>query len=237
MESKIYSIPQSVSAEYANMKKVLSTSAIYTFFQTLAVEHAAKLGYGDTVLRPKNLIWMVVHMRTEVLRLPHYLEELSLNTWTGKSSHGLYIRNYEICTKDGEPLVRGIGTWVLVDLEDRVMRQETECEFENVVTGREMRSPRRLRLPGLDQEQIVSVPFGMCDVNGHLNNVRYLELAENLLPIDYLTSHTLQAADVDYLSEVLPGEDLHIQFTQQDNVWFFQGSTDHPCFQIRLSYE
>ena len=236
MTNNIYSIPQTVSAEHANMNQLLSTPSIYTFFQSLAVEHAAVLGYGDTVLRPKNLIWMVVHMRTEVIRIPRYLEKVFLNTWTGKSSHGLYIRHYEICSQDGEALVRGVGTWVLVDLTDRIMRQETECEFENIITGNELRSPRRLRLPELSQEQNVHVPFGMCDVNGHLNNVRYLELAENLLPLEYLTSHTLKVADVDYLSEVLPGESLRIQYTQQEDTWFFQGSTDHPCFQIRLIY-
>lgn len=233
---EIYSREYTVPAEDVTMNGSLRLSAMFTLFQHIAGEDVERLGYGDVSFREKGILWMLTRMRTAIERMPRYGETVKISTWTGLSGHGLYTRHYEICDDAGRSLIRGCGIWGLVDARKRELIRENICRFVNLVTGNELPSPRHLSLPELTARAERAVPFGLCDLNGHLSNLRYPDVAESLLPMEYLREHEPVQADVDYLREVLPQEDLPLEWGREDDAWYFRGGGEENAFRMRLVY-
>jgi medium-chain acyl-[acyl-carrier-protein] hydrolase len=231
----IYNRKLKLTADYAAMNGRMRTSAMFSLLQDAAFEDITARGAGADYTEPRGLMWMVVHMRAEIIRLPEYLDDISLVTWPGEGKHSLYIRYYEILDASGAAAVRASGTWVLADAVKRCLVQQ-ELGITGVVTGRETEAPVRLRMPEVGSRAAMTARYSQADINGHTNNARYLDMAEDLMPIDYLMSHSLNYAAADYLSEVLPGQEFVVRYGQVGGDWWFQGEGDKPCFRVKLSY-
>jgi medium-chain acyl-[acyl-carrier-protein] hydrolase len=233
---EIYQKELKLTADYAAMNGYLRPSAMFALLQDAAFEDITRRGAGAGFTEPRGLIWMVVHMRAEVVCLPRYLDDVSVVTWPGSGKHGMYIRYYEILDKRRNPVISASGTWVLADAVKRRLAGDVDIGIQGVVTGREAEPPSRLRMPEVDKSAVLTARYSQADVNGHMNNARYLDLAEDLMPAEYLMSHTLRSAQADYLAEILPGEKLTVRFGERDGAWWFQGDTEKQNFRVRLSY-
>ena len=82
------------------------------------------------------------------------------------------------------PFVRASALWTLVDEQTRkvVFPEKYGVVIEGEVTGQEIAlpsSPRKLELTEADPFQ---VPYSYVDLNGHMNNTRYFDLAEDCIP-------------------------------------------------------
>lgn len=235
-DPEIHTCIHTVSAEDVTMRGILRVSSMFALFQNIAGEDVDRLGYGDSMFREGGILWMLTRMRSKIRRMPRYGETVAVSTWTGVSGHGLYTRHYAITDRDGGLLAQACGIWVLVDGQERIMIRQPLCRFPNTVTGRELPAPRHLKMPAMDRKALLSVPFGLCDLNGHLSNLRYPDLAEYLIGTDYLREHEPVRADIDYMREVRPEEKLAVDWTQQGEDWYFRGSAGAPCVQMHLQY-
>lgn len=233
----IYEEKVLINSDYAAMNGFLRPSAMFSLLQDAAAGSAARYGAGMDALKGRGILWMVVHMRAEVLRLPAFGDEITVSTWLGEENHGLYTRYYEMRCADGESAVKASGIWVLVDANTRALVRDPDVTMPFAVTGRESARPRKLRLPELSNTTAFTARYSQADVNGHMNNAKYLDAAEDMMPVDYLLHHRLSSVAVDYLREVLPGETLSLRYGCDGGAWWFSGETDEPCFRIRLVYD
>ena len=233
---EIYEKKLTVKSDYAAMNGYLCPSSMFAIMQDAAAADAALRGAGDDVTAHRGILWMVVHMRAQVVSLPAYGDDISVVTWPGGVKHGLFTRFYQLLDHRGSPVVSASGSWVLVDAATRSLVRAADLVLPQVITGREIDLPRRIKVPELPNKVSFTARYSDADINGHMNNAKYLDAAEDLLPRDYLMTHTLRRADADYLSEVLPGETLSLGWGEKDGDWYFQGETDSPCFRIKLGY-
>jgi acyl-ACP thioesterase len=52
------------------------------------------------------------------------------------------------------------------------------------------------------------VGYSDVDVNGHLNNSKYVDFAMDCFPLDNYNRYDIKAIDIQYLNETLPGETI-----------------------------
>lgn len=234
---EIYENKVRLTSDHTAMNGLLRPSAMFCLLQDAAAGSASSYGAGMEELSRRGILWMVVHMRADVLRLPAFGDEITVSTWIGEEMHGLFMRFYEMRFASGETAVKASGAWVLVDAATRTLARNAEVGMPSVVTGRETEPPRRLRMPELDRIAPFTAQYSHCDINGHMNNARYLDAAEDLIPVEYLMAHRLRFAAADYLKEVLPGETLQLGYGCAEGAWWFRGDGAEPCFRIKLIYE
>lgn len=233
----IYEKRTVVGTEYAAMNRFLRPSSMFSLLQDAAESNSAACGAGMAELASRGILWMVVHMRADVLRLPAYGDEVIVSTWLGEENHRLYTRWYEIRFPSGETAVKASGIWVLVDAKTRALVRDPDVHMPAVSTGRESEPPRRLRVPELTRSASFTARYSQADINGHMNNACYLDAAEDMIPLDYLRTHVLRYAAADYLREVVPGETLTLRYGCEGGAWWFRGDTHEPCFRVKLIYE
>ena len=229
-----------IEATDVNMFGKLRPARLLEIIQTVSGLHAEKLGFGSDVLNPKNLSWVVVRQRIEISRMPGQDEILHITTWPGKGMHGLFPRYMEIRDAAGESLIRSCFLWVILDLKTRVMIQPAALGLEMPIPEKEAlmplpRLPKQL-LPEIGRASF-TVPYSFIDVVGHMNNTRYVEIAENCLAAPR-QGKELRELIIEFTHELKLDESMELVIGQEENRYSVPGSKDGaPILTLFITYE
>jgi acyl-CoA thioesterase FadM len=88
---------------------------------------------------------------------------------------------------------------------------------EGILRGNELPSPASLSPASLSAEVARQVRFTDLDVNGHMNNARYLDWLADLLPGSFHQTHMIRDMTLGYVSEALEGDELLQQWFLDEN--------------------
>ena len=185
----------------------------------------------------KGILWIVGLQRAEISRMPVYDEQIVLKSWPGKTMHLFFPRYYQIETAAGEVLVRASALWSLVDQETRklVFPEKYGVVIEGVSTGEEISLPVSPRKLELTEESPFRVPFSYVDLNGHMNNTRYFDLAEDLIPAA-AAGRRLCRASVEYACEARLGEKLSVAVEEAGGCFYISGDGEKEIFRMVMEY-
>lgn len=220
-----------------DLHRNLRLSRLFELLQEASIRHTEQLGMGREKTLDKGLLWIVGLQRAEIVRMPVYDEQIVLKSWPGKTMHLFFPRYCQIETAAGEVLVRASALWSLVDQETRklVFPEKYGVVIEGISTGEEIALPASPRKLELSEESPFRVPFSYVDLNGHMNNTRYYDLAEDCIPASR-EGRRLRLVQTEYASEARLGDTLTVRWGEQDGVFYLQGEEEKPVFRMRLEY-
>ncbi len=235
MES-IYEQELLLGSEHVDRFRRLRTSMLFTLFQSASVRHAEALGLTGQ-MPERGLFWVVARQRALVERMPEYGERVLLRTWPGKTKRVIFPRHYELVSAHGETLVRASALWSLMESGTRSIAfpDEHGVEIAGVETGRELACHTRIEPLAAAERFDFTVPNSYVDLNGHMNNARYFDLAEDRLPA-VNEGKMLREARIDYLGEVPLGATLHVAWGNNKDKYYVNGETNRLCFRMELVY-
>lgn len=189
-------------------------SVLLYFAQEVAGKHAALLGADWDTLNKKNLFWAIIRHQIQVTRLPVSGETVTLETWPMPTTRVAYPRATVGYDKDGNVLFQTVALWVLMDTETRrmVLPGKSGVTVEGILCGGELALPGSLAPAKLPQQARRKVGYGSLDRNLHMNNTRYLDWIDDLLPSDFHYGHPVQGINVCYLSEAREGQELTLHW-------------------------
>ena len=188
----------------------LRPSAICWFVQEIAGRHCVLLGTDWDTLAKQNMFWAILRHSVHIRRMPMKGETITVETWPMPTSRVAYPRNVVAFDQDGNELFRSISIWVLMDTVTRAMilPGKSGVNVPGLLQGSELEMPASIPPAGLMGGQSRQVRFTDLDINGHMNNCRYLDWAWDLLPSHFHKDRTLQAFTLGYLSEAREGDSL-----------------------------
>ena len=220
-----------------DMFRRLRLSRLFELLQEASIRHTEQLGMGRDKTLDKGILWVVGLQRAEIVRMPEYDEQIVLKSWPGDTMHVFFPRYYQIETAAGEPLVRASALWTLVDSKTRRMAfpEAYGIVIPGERTGEEIRQPSSPPRLELTESVPFRVPFSYVDLNGHMNNTRYFDLAEDCIPAPR-EGRRLRLVQTEYSSEAQCGDALEIRWGQADNAFFLLGAGEKPVFRMRLEY-
>jgi medium-chain acyl-[acyl-carrier-protein] hydrolase len=113
---------------------------------------------------------------------------------------------------DGNELFRGISLWILMDMTTRamVLPGKSGVEVAGSLQGNELTLPGSLLPQKLPNREDRTVRFSDLDLNGHMNNCRYMEWVDDLLPAEFHRTHSPKQLLVCYLSEAREAEKMEV---------------------------
>ena len=214
----------------------LSTGDLFRALQKISGDHCRQIGYGEPVMEAKGVMWVIVRHGAWVKRYPAPGEELRLRTWPGPTRHGMCPRYYRVESLTGELLIESCAIWSVVDRETRkmVVPASRGVEIEPLTTGLQCRRPAApVQLEETDRSSFL-VPPEVLDENGHMNNTRYYDLAEERMGTGALP---LRAAVPEYVAEARLGDTLQLHWGREGGRYCIRGEVDGPAFRMELQYE
>ena len=205
-----------------NCYKQLRASAVLDLFQDLATEHSVEMGIGFEDLQKKGVFWVVVRQKLEFFHdavyKPH--QEVCVRTWPHSASRLNIQRDYSLSDLDGNMLAKGTSEWLLLDIETRgiasvLANYDGPTDFlpDRMFSGK----LRKIKdFEAAEQPTAVIVPqFSDIDFNLHVNNARYIDYAQNVVPPTQ--DKPVRTLQIDYRKEILPGHPVSI-FTLEDEM-------------------
>ena len=183
-------------------------SAVADWFQEAAGLNAAELGFGDEVMFRQGVTWVLTRMILRIEKLPLAGEHMRVHTWPARLDH-VGHRGYELFDAQGNRLIEATGAWVVMDLQTRrlvPMPEILQSAYPKKTLDIMPFSCRMIpRLRNTERETSILVRRDDLDMNGHVNNARYLGWLLEPLPVDEGTPALL---DVQFRAETFPGESL-----------------------------
>ena len=211
-----YTLQYCVTPLHADCFGRCKPSSLLRFAQDAAEAHCLQLGADWDTMAKKNYFWAVIRQRMEISRLPATGETITVKTWPLPTTRVAYPRATEGFDTEGNSLFKVISVWVIMDMESRamVLPGKSGVDVASVNFGTELKAPGGLPSVTPEQETLRTVSFSDLDINGHMNNTRYLDWICDLLPAAYHKDHPLKAVTICYMSEALEGQQLHLGITQ-----------------------
>ena len=189
-------------------------ASLLRFAQDAAGDHCKILGADWDTMAARGIFWAVIRQRLEVTRLPNVGETLTVKTWPMPTSRVAFPRATVAYDEAGCELFKVISLWVIMDMQTRAMIRPDRSGVDVVgaVLGGELPAPGGLSFQALPEVTQRAVGFTELDINGHMNNARYLDWLCDLLPSDFHKDYPMKAVTVCYLSEALEGQQVTLHW-------------------------
>ncbi|MGA2976221.1 MAG: acyl-ACP thioesterase domain-containing protein [Spirochaetia bacterium] len=224
----------------------LTMSAAFNYCQEAAGNHARELGNGTEKLRALGLAWVLSRMSLVLDERPGWGVQIAARTWPRGRDRLFAIRDYQLLAKEGRVIGRGRSAWLVLDLTSFKPRRLESLSFtipenhemDGLVDGVKSIESRKDMGPSIAR----LAAYSDMDYNGHVNNARYVQWIQDVLPVEALLKAESLRLDINYLAEVKPGEKACIAFVQTENgrnpSFHVEGtheSTGKPCLRAVLS--
>ena len=192
----------------------LKPSSILFFVQEAAGQHCNLLKVDWDTLAKQHLFWAVTRHRVQITRLPTRGETITVETWPMPTTKVAFPRSVVAYDEQGQEVFRAISIWVLMDSRTRMMilPGKSGVLVEGALRGNELSVPRAI-LPALLQKQDTrTVRYTQLDRNGHMNNTKYLDWVDDLLPSAFHKEHPVREFSVSYHAEAREGQQIQLDW-------------------------
>jgi acyl-ACP thioesterase len=198
--------------------KRLTLPALCNYLEEIANHHAAKLSYSVDSLLEENKTWVLLRLATETNSTPLAGDNITIATWPCGINRVFFRRDFKIF-REGSAAVCATTEWALMDTASRKLSSISREMAENLTPQEpehSMQSPdwRLPEIKATDEQTHIIVRKSDIDKNGHVNNVKYVDFINEMLPADKQIEKTI----VLYRSEAFLGDELLVKGTLDGNV-------------------
>ncbi len=190
----------------------LKPSRMLLFIQQVAGLHSEALSFTYEELAQQGIFWAVIRHRVQITRMPKEKETIRLETWPMPTTRVAYPRSTVAYDAEGKELFRSMCLWVLMDLNSRSMLlpKDIGIHIPGTVRGTELAPPKSLMPKPLSNTNSRKVVYSDLDRNGHMNNARYLDWIQDLMPSEFHRQHPMREITMCYVNEAKEQQDLDL---------------------------
>ncbi|MBM7642417.1 acyl-ACP thioesterase domain-containing protein [Streptococcus loxodontisalivarius] len=174
-------------------------------------EQSLELGVSDEAIFEKyHLVWVITEYNIDIKRMPRYAETVTIETEAISYNKLFCYRYFRIFDQAGEQIMTIFCHFVLIDFDSRKVAQvpdELVAPYQVEKIKKLIRGHKYQDLKEAE-ETLYHVRYFDLDMNGHVNNGKYLEWMYDVLDIDFLRQHCPQSVNLKYVKEIHYGGDI-----------------------------
>lgn len=203
-----YQMKMKIPFDMADMNGHIKLPDVILLSLQVSGMQSIELGVSDkTILEDYNLVWIITDYDIEVARLPRFAEEITIETEALSYNRLFCYRRFTIYDEVGQELIHMMATFVLMDRNSRkvhAVEPEIVAPYQSEFDKKLIRGPKYESL-----EEPISkdyhIRFYDLDMNGHVNNSKYLDWIFEVMGADFLTRYIPKKINLKYVKEVRPG--------------------------------
>lgn len=196
---------------------MIENRAFLEMFGNAADVHGKSIGQGSWDDKP--FAWVVINWKLEVLRRAAACSTVRVRTWSQAWDRIYANRDYLAFDDRGETIARGTSVWMVIDKKRHFPMRMTEgimdpygSEPECVnFPGNAYEKPDTLDVQA-ERSVLFTVPRCMIDLNGHVHNTAYLDMAKEVFP----EGAAQDRLEVCYRKEVKAGMKVLVEYAPRD---------------------
>lgn len=188
---------------------VARPSALFDVMQDAATIHAYQLGLSpDTI----DAVWVLSRLHCRVVRPLRPYETVHVRTW-GLGVKGVsWLRAFSLSV-GGDMLGEALSSWITLNPETRriVRPGQVDAARDYIALAAGLNAPPppgKLSCPALTPHHVHTVRYADLDVNGHMNNVKIVDVVCDGLELERRAGQFVSDLQVNYTAECMPGEQI-----------------------------
>lgn len=201
----------------------VTNKAILSYLEDIGGIHSNKAGYGVLEIEETHLSWILLGWRLQVIRRPKYAEKIKIKTWSKGVVKFYTYRDFEIYDEQGNLIIKASSKWILLDTEKgKIVRIDSgimgkyEPELNKAVLDisefDKIKEPEKF-----EYEKEYTVRRSDIDVNNHMHNLNYIELANEALPEEVYRGALFNEVRITYKKEIKLGETVKCKYTFEND--------------------
>lgn len=215
----MYQFDSRVRYSEVNSEQQLMISSMLDYLQDCCTFQSEEMGLGVDYLAKEQVAWVLSSWEIEIIRYPKMGEKIQVGTWPSEFKGFYGSRNFLIKSEDDEVLAKANSLWVFMDTAKmRPARvKDTFVEAYGKVLEPALEgdwSERKITVP---EEQVKMEPVQVAkffiDTNHHMNNGKYVLVAEEYLPEDF----NVGRLKVEYKKAAVLGDVLYPAVTVKED--------------------
>ena len=203
-----YQMNMKIPFDMADMNGHIKLPDVILLSLQVSGMQSTELGVSDkTILEEHNLVWIITDYDIEVVRLPRFAEEITIETEALSYNRLFCYRRFTIYDEAGQELIHMMATFVLMDRDSRkvhAVEPEIVAPYQSDFDKKLIRGPKYESL-NEPVSKDYHVRFYDLDMNGHVNNSKYLDWIFEVMGADFLTQYIPKKINLKYVKEARPG--------------------------------
>lgn len=204
-------------------------ASVLRYAQQIAGEHAIVLGITDEVYARTHTAYVLAKQALHFERVPRVDEHLTLITIPEELKRAVNKRITRVLDESGSEVALVDSRWVLIDTDRRVILRKHPEEFSTAHWSLEVEQelPMKMHKAHLEDCEHVgthTATYSQCDMNGHMNNARYVDVICDALPTEELESSFARDIIIYFHKEVPRNGSFELYRCRlETGEWYFAG--------------
>lgn len=198
----------------------MKSGDILNIFVDIAGVHSEKVGDG---FGKSDSRWILIGYSVKVYDKPSYGEDVTFTTWSRDYSSALAAREFEVRGRDGKLLIVALANFVKYNIITHKLEKITD-ELMNAYESEPERSnfggaklKRFVEPDEYDDMEECFVDWKWMDLNHHMNNSHYVDLAEHVLKERCGVNTSLLDFEVYYKHEIPENTPIRIHLKEKED--------------------
>ncbi|MCR5348669.1 MAG: hypothetical protein K6E59_03575 [Bacilli bacterium] len=213
----------------------LTVPWLFRAFQDAAIIDAENIGYGHEKTNQMGLLWVFSRVYVRFGAMPKYLSTAQIETHSGEKKAFFFPRYATLWDEQGNVAAEISSIWALIHEDTRRVEMRPNLPSVNQTNGTEIPLPGKVVQKPCALRYSRKIEYADLDLNGHLNNVRYIEMLTNLHPASFFDKWQFKELLIQYESEIREGETVDI-YSDEECTYVRGVVGDRIAFEAQIKY-
>lgn len=200
----------------------MSNKSIIKVLENAGGVESEKVGYGFNEIPITHLSWVLLAWKVKVIKRPIYNEEIKITTWAREANKVFTYRDFEIYNEKGEICAIATSKWTFINIQTLKLAPISEdvinsYEFFNKSVFENGQTEKLKEPTTLISKINYKVLRSQIDVNNHMHNLCYLDLAYEALPEDEYYKDEANNIDIMYKKQIKLEDKIICNYTKENN--------------------
>lgn len=202
----------------------LSNKSILAFFENIGSYHSDSINFGLNEIPRTHSSWVLLGWKVKVLQRPIYGDKLHIVTWARNTEKFSTYRDYKVYNQNNELAIIGTSKWVLIDTTTGKLRPIPEeiiklyrPDNKTVFPADETELSKLTASDNYDSVCTHVVSRSEIDLNNHMHNLYYLDMAYEALPAEIYKKNTFNCFEITYKKQIKLHDTVKCYYVFEEN--------------------
>ena len=200
-----------VDISKVNSNALITNKGLLSLLENTACMHSDVAGLGIIDIPKTHLSWIQLNWKVQIFRRLQYGENVTVRTWARASSKVCTLRDFEVFDESNNLTCIATTRWTLVNADTQTITKITDDIINRYSPEDRTVFPdftfKKLEEPeDFSNEYIYTTQRRDIDVNKHMHNLNYLDLAYETLPEDVYLNDEFNNIEIMYKNAILLGD-------------------------------
>jgi len=197
------------TSEIDTNKKVRIDSLIQLMQET-SMQNVLSLKLSVWDLEDKALSWVLLKKDISIKSLPAVGNQIKIKTYPAGFERIFAYRDFIVYDEHMEIITTASSVWGLLDTNSRKLIKIPSFEFYNIIPDDRLEKPSFKLTEKLHEQysQTSEILWRHLDWNNHVNNIVLIRKMLDVIPSEFLFTHTLTNLSLQFKNESVLGDQL-----------------------------